>query len=106
MPIYPCKCEVCGHYDEPIRPVSEYDNHPLHCGQPMKRVLTAPMITPDIQPYRSMVTGQMVTSRKEHREMLRKHNLVEVGSEKIIPKKKRYEPNSDEIKRELWAAMS
>ena len=35
----------------------------------------------DIQPYRSMVTGEMITSRSGHREHLKAHQLVEVGNE-------------------------
>ncbi len=36
---------------------------------------------PDIQPYRSTVTGEMITSRSKHRELLRQHNLTEIGNE-------------------------
>jgi hypothetical protein len=35
------------------------------------------MITPDIQPYKNIVTGTMINSRKEHREMLKQHHLEE-----------------------------
>lgn len=35
----------------------------------------------DIAPYRSMLNGQMVTSRSTHRELLRAHGVVEVGNE-------------------------
>ncbi len=35
----------------------------------------------DIQPYRSTVTGEMVTSRSAHRNHLRRHGLIEVGNE-------------------------
>lgn len=41
----------------------------------------APMVIPDIQPYKSMATGEMITSRSRHREHLRQHGLVEVGNE-------------------------
>lgn len=37
----------------------------------------------DIQPYKSMVDGTMITSRSEHREHLKKHNCFEVGNEKM-----------------------
>lgn len=40
----------------------------------------------DIAPYKSMVTGETINSRKQHREMLRKHNLVEFGNDKPPPK--------------------
>ena len=35
----------------------------------------------DIQPYKSMATGEMITSRSSHREHLKKHNLIEIGNE-------------------------
>ena len=37
----------------------------------------------DIQPYKSMIDGSMVTSRSKHRTMLRDHNCIEVGNEKM-----------------------
>jgi len=38
-------------------------------------------IIPDIQPYKSMVTGEMIQGRRQHREHLRTHNVVEVGDQ-------------------------
>ena len=35
----------------------------------------------DIQPYKSMVDGSMITSRSKHREHLRQHNCIEIGNE-------------------------
>ena len=35
----------------------------------------------DITPYKSMVTGEMIQGRRQHREHLRQHNVVEVGNE-------------------------
>ena len=37
----------------------------------------------DIQPYKSMIDGSMVTSRSRHRTMLRDNNCIEVGNEKM-----------------------
>ena len=37
----------------------------------------------DIQPYKSMVDGSMITSRSKHREHLRQHNCIEIGNEKM-----------------------
>ena len=39
------------------------------------------MIVPDIEPYQSMITGEMITSRSKHREHLREHNCVEIGND-------------------------
>ena len=41
----------------------------------------APTIMPDIEPYQSMITGEMITSRSRHREHLREHGCVEIGNE-------------------------
>jgi hypothetical protein len=38
-------------------------------------------VMPDIQPYKSMVTGEMIESRAQHREHLKKYGLREVGNE-------------------------
>lgn len=42
----------------------------------------APMIMKDIEPYKSMVDGSMITSRSYHRDHLRDNGLIEVGNEK------------------------
>ena len=41
-------------------------------------------IVPDIAPYRSTVTGEIITSRAKHREHLRRHNMVEVGNDSSL----------------------
>ena len=41
-----------------------------------------PNIISDIEPYRAMVgNGRMVTSRSQHRALLREHGCIEVGNE-------------------------
>lgn len=52
------------------------------------------MVMGDIQPYRSMVTGEMINSRSQHREHLKAHRLVEVGNETkyLKPKPKELPP--------------
>jgi len=43
--------------------------------------LKSAMVMTDIQPYKSMATGELITSRSTHREHLKKHRLIEVGNE-------------------------
>lgn len=43
--------------------------------------ITGPQIVRDIDPYKSMVTGEMITSRSKHRDHLRAHGVVEVGND-------------------------
>lgn len=40
-----------------------------------------PMIAPDIEPYKSIVTGETITSRSRHREHLRQHGCEELGND-------------------------
>lgn len=39
------------------------------------------MVIRDIEPYRSMITGEMITGRRQHREHLKVHNCIEVGND-------------------------
>jgi hypothetical protein len=47
---------------------------------------SGPTIIPDIAPYKSMVTGEIIDGRKAHREHLMRHNVVEVGNDFDKPK--------------------
>lgn len=38
-------------------------------------------IIEDIKPYQSMITGEWITSRSQHREHLRLHGCQEIGNE-------------------------
>lgn len=45
----------------------------------------APMIMRDIGEYTSVVDGSRITSRSSHRDHIRRHDLVELGNERIKP---------------------
>ncbi len=45
------------------------------------------IILKDITPYHNMVDGKLISSRSEHKAFLKQHGLIEVGNEKIRPKK-------------------
>lgn len=55
-----------------------------------ERYADAPMVMGDIQPYKSMIDGSLITSRSHHREHLRAHGCVEVGNDSSVlnPKKR------------------
>ena len=55
-------------------------------GEKRSDVVGCPMIIRDIEPYKNMINGKMITSRSEHKELLRRHNCVEVGNEKMETK--------------------
>jgi hypothetical protein len=66
----------------------------------------APQVAPDIQPYKSMITGERIRSRSHHRQHLRDHGCIEVGNEP--PPKAPPRPTaikSDERKRMLYQAF-
>jgi hypothetical protein len=60
------------------------------------------MIMPDIKEYKSMITGEMITSRTKHKNHLRQHNCFEIGNEKL-ERKERSTP--DGIKEDLIRNM-
>jgi hypothetical protein len=105
MPIYSIKCAKCNYSDTIFRKVSEYNDLPDHCGDKMQRVICAPYIAPDIQPYKSMITGEMITSRSKHKEHLKDHGMVEVGNEYQEPKKREI-PDLPGLKEELAARIN
>ena len=55
--------------------------------EPQKSDFPTPMVMRDIEPYKNMINGGMISSRSEHRELLKRHNCIEIGNEtqKIAP---------------------
>jgi hypothetical protein len=66
--------------------------------------LPMPMVIGDIEPYRSMRTGEIITGRAQHREHLSRHGLIEVGNERLPPPQRVEAPPGEivqDIKREI-----
>jgi len=83
MPIYEYACEDCESRATEFRKIDQR-NDPLtckNCGKSMLLCISPVRGSQDIEPYKSMVTGEMVSSRTRHRQILREHKLVEVGNE-------------------------
>jgi len=58
------------------------------CGEDAAKIVSASVFAvPDIGGYRSMQTGEWISSRSAHRAHLRQHNLIEVGNERLPPRK-------------------
>jgi len=58
----------------------------------------------DIQPYKSMIDGSMITSRSMHRRHLKAHNCIEVGNEdptKHVPKRAEDKSRLERLKYEV-----
>lgn len=72
MPTYEAVCLKCGKYHTYIRKAADYLDTPFCCGAKTdKRILSAPMARPDMQPweaYESPATGKMITSYAQRRE--------------------------------------
>ena len=67
---------------------------------------TAPDVMPDIQPYQSMVTGELITSRSRHREHLKNHGMVEVGNDSCLTAKYQGMPDTaPQQRKELLVAQ-
>jgi len=54
-------------------------------------------IMADYQPYKSMVTGEMIDGRKAHREHLKRHNLVVAEQSSARPQK----PDGGQLKEQV-----
>ena len=63
-------------------------------------------IQDDIKPYKSMINGQMITSRSQHKRHLKANNCIEVGNEKMENKPRTFKSNRREILREQLAGMT
>ena len=101
MPVYVYRCS-CGKEQELFRPVSQHTKTVgCDCGGEAKQVLTPLHVIPDIQPYRSMMTGERIKGRSHHREHMRQHNLIEVGNEKVERKVQELPPVAPDIKRAI-----
>ena len=68
--------------------------------------ITGPQVIRDIDPYKSMVTGEMITSRTRHRDHLRAHGVVEVGNDTSHMKQAPQAPKSNARKRTLASILS
>lgn len=76
-------------------------------GKVFDEVRPAPMIMRDIDPYKSMITGEMITSRSRHRDHLRQHNCIEVGNEKMSnPKNPVIKTDRKKVLHQQFADMS
>lgn len=82
MPVYVMQCDTCGDREEIFRTVARMNEDlPVCCGEAKHRVICAPFVMNDITPYKSVITGEPITSRNQHHAHLRKHKMVELGNE-------------------------
>jgi hypothetical protein len=66
------------------------------------QVLGFAHVIPDIDPYRSVVTGERIRGRSHHRQHLREHGLIERGNEPVRERKRvEMPPVAEDIKRAI-----
>lgn len=89
MPLYPAKCESCEKVEEHFYPISRHDDFvrevvgtPCECGGKRFQLVRAPQVMNDIPGYECPVTGEYVTSRSRRKQIIKEHNLLEVGDYK------------------------
>jgi cell division GTPase FtsZ len=64
------------------------------------------MVMNDIGGYKSMVTGEWIGSRSQHREHLKAHRLVEIGTEtKAHLTKQAPKVDREAIRRDIHTSM-
>lgn len=103
MPMYVYECE-CGASQEQYAHVSDRESKAPICHGRMSLVIQPTMVCADIEPYRAVAgdkAGQMISSRREHREFLKRNRFVEVGNEPVKPIKNDFRPGRGEIAQEL-----
>ena len=76
--IYTARCRDCCREEDFHSSVADRDNTPECCNQPMRRILTAPNINPDVDYVTSDITGDPVhiTSRRQQRQLCEKHGVT------------------------------
>lgn len=83
MPTYEYRCVKCSELSTAHRTVENRKNAPVcSCGGETEKIISAPsMVMPDIREYKAVAGKQeTITSRAQHREFLRRNDLVEVGN--------------------------
>ena len=76
----------------------------LHQGQLARteEEVCMPFITGDIPEYQNMLDGKMIRGRSEHREFLKKNNLIELGNDEGSSTQK---PKTKHVKHEVGAEI-
>lgn len=94
------RSRLCNHCKQ-WNPVHEWEYGCPQCGESNHIPRVDYRVMPDIKPYQSVVTREEIGGRRQHREHLAKHNLMEVGNEFIKPKPM---PKSKGLKEDILKA--
>ena len=87
MPLYDIRCPACETRSTVFRKLAEYDDLPVcDCGGVFSRVISAPAVQTDIEPFISPKTGRLISSKAALREDLARSGcfLNESGVDKDV----------------------
>lgn len=77
MPLYDYRCGSCGRTDTAWRRIDDRHDGPECCAEPMRQMITAPMVIADIPGYTSPIDGRWVEGRRARKEDLRRNGCRE-----------------------------
>lgn len=104
MPLYHYACSICEREQDAFAHVDERHTAAPTCHGLMELEIMPTMVQADIAPYQAVSgdrAGQFITSRREHREFLKRNRFVEVGNEPVKPIKNNTRPGKGEVAQEL-----
>lgn len=85
MPTYSYQCKD-GHKTETVKLMTEHTKTIIcpDCGQEANQVLSGGSYATvdNMKPYKCVVSGEVVTTRTQRKEIMRKYDLVETGDTK------------------------
>lgn len=88
MPLYVIRCQS-GHKFERVIPLAQFDD-PIscECGAQATRIICAPMFQVDNVGYSCPITGDWISSKKDHENNLQKHGcrVLEGGEHEAAAK--------------------
>ena len=74
--MYRIECVICLERFDIFKKMSEYDDLPFHCGAKTSRIMCAPSVITDLQPYVSPASGKLINSRSAQAEDLKRTNSI------------------------------
>ena len=111
MPLYDMKCVTCDEVIENISmPIThQKEDLPYHCGKRMRYHITSPPSViwndPIIEPFRPVATknAPMITTMKEHREYMKRNDLVDANDSFAPPTAHEQKVAQEEIQESIDA---
>jgi hypothetical protein len=101
VPLYDIRCFASGKIFERHIPLANFsDPIKCACGAPASRCISAPRFSVDNTGYHCPVTGDWISSKKQHEENLKKHDcrVLESGESEANRKKREAEEAAFEKK--------